>query len=322
MERPLIALETRDLSKAFGTKLAVDHLSWSVPEGSLYGFIGPNGAGKTTTFSMLAGFLRPTGGEVWIRGERLPPVGPRAGKLVVLPQDAQLPKQWNVREALTMLARLGGRSREDAQKVVTRALEKVGLLGESESKRASQLSHGQKRRVAIAQTLIGPENEIILLDEPTSGLDPRVAIEVRDLIKEFHKERTIIISSHNLLELESMCDHIGIIDKGKLVFSGTIDTLKKSAGLLKVELMAPVHERAGQIIAALKGKDFIANVELNEETTLLSVRFSESADGSTDARVNEVLKLLLEQGLSIKGMERGERLEQAFLQETRSSKLP
>ncbi|MEM7678189.1 MAG: ABC transporter ATP-binding protein, partial [Myxococcota bacterium] len=192
----MAAIELNRVTKRFGRVEAVKNLTLSVPEGSLFGLIGPNGAGKTTTFGLLSGFLQPTEGQVFVRGQQLRPGRPPVGQVLALPQDAGLPGRQRVAGCLVHLGRLGGLSAADARVSAARALERVGLADLAE-RRVNQLSHGQRRRVGIASTLVG-RDEVIVLDEPTAGLDPRTALELRSLIKELHADRTVVLSSHDL----------------------------------------------------------------------------------------------------------------------------
>lgn len=306
------AVELINVTKDYGRVRAVDGLSLEVPEESLYGLIGPNGAGKTTTFAMLSGFLRPTQGEVKVRGRALTPGHPPVGLALALPQDAALPDHKRVLATLVYLARLGGMPKAEAEAKSARALEQVGLQELAERK-VSQLSHGQRRRVGIAQTLVG-DDEVIMLDEPTAGLDPRTAVELGQLIKALAQDRTIILSSHNLAEVESLCTHAAILDRGKLVMSGTMDEIKGTGGLFTVmlakALSAPDTVRAA--VGALAG---VAQVEVAPNADALRITTT-STDGLDDL-TNQVLRVLMDQGATVKSVERGQSLTERFMQATR-----
>jgi ABC-2 type transport system ATP-binding protein len=306
------AIELVEVTKDYGRVRAVDRLSLKVPEGSLFGLIGPNGAGKTTTFGLLSGFLRPSGGEVRVRGARLTARRPPVGQVLSLPQDAALPGQRRVLETLVFLARLGGFGGVEAEQAGRRALERVGLA-ELADRRIHALSHGQRRRVGIAQTLVG-RDEVILLDEPTAGLDPRTALELGALIVELARERTIVLSSHNLSEVESLCTHAAILHKGTLVASGTMDELKGTGQRLEVELARPLAapEPSRARLAAIAG---VSAVSLSSDGCSVEVVLARAE--LADQVTGEVLRALLEQGAAVKGVERGKRLEQRFMEETR-----
>lgn len=309
------ALELNDLKKFFGSVHAVDGLSLKVPEGSLFGLIGPNGAGKTTTFSLLAGFLKPTAGEIKIRGETLPPGVPRVSKLVALPQDANLPARAKPVEALAMLARLAGLDARTAEQRSRAALDRVDIGGPMFAQRIGNLSHGQRRRVAIATTLLG-DDEVILLDEPTAGLDPIAAAELRALIKDLRGKRTLVLSSHNLAEVEQLCDHAAIIAQGKLVSAGSMDQLKQAGSLVQVLLGAPLAN-VQVVLQTLRGVLGVKNATAAADAKTIDLDVEDDGHGSADRVVNEVLKKLIEHGAAIRSVERGKSLEQRFLEDAR-----
>src|SRR5580658_1187682 len=223
-----IAIRLTKVSKAFGPKVAVDHITLQIEAGSVFGLIGPNGAGKTTTFSMLAGYLKPTSGSVEVLGFAPDQVEALRSRLGVLPQDAVLPSADRVGEFLTDMARLQGMPARKAAGVARDALNEVDGRAWWNVK-CGALSHGMAKRVQLAQALLG-DPDVVLLDEPTAGLDPRIAYEVRQLIKS-RKGRydarscTIVISSHNLQELEEICDGAAILDRGHLVGFGPMSDL-------------------------------------------------------------------------------------------------
>jgi ABC-type multidrug transport system ATPase subunit len=308
------ALELIDVSKTFGRVRAVDGLSLEVPEGSLFGLIGPNGAGKTTTFGLIAGFLRPSAGTLRVRGRALGAGEPRVGHIVALPQDAELPRKQTALEALVVLGRLGGLTAAEARARGTSALSRVGL-GEQLNKRVGQMSHGQRRRVQIAQTLLG-EREIILLDEPTAGLDPLAAAELRQLVRGLAGERTIVLSSHNLAEVEQLCDRAAIIAQGQLVSSGTMDELRRAGALVRVLLVDVPAAGLDGVLALVRDLPGVraARAAVDDPRAV----DLEVADEGADTIASEVLKRLLGAGVLIRGVERGKSLEARFLEDARS----
>jgi ABC-type multidrug transport system ATPase subunit len=220
------ALRTRRLTKRFGLKSAVDDVTLTVGAGTVYGLIGPNGAGKTTTFSILAGYLRPTEGSAEVLGFAPTAVNELRSRLGVLPQDALLPSSDTVGEFLLHMGRLQDLPKDKAMESARRGLEEVSG-SDWWKQRCGSLSHGMAKRVALAQAFLG-DPEVVLLDEPTAGLDPRIAWEVRQVIKAKRGQRTIVISSHNLQELEEICDAAAILDRGRLVAHGTMAELTRS----------------------------------------------------------------------------------------------
>jgi ABC-2 type transport system ATP-binding protein len=234
------AIELVDVVKRFGPKTAVDRLSLRIPRGSCYGLIGPNGAGKTTTFSLMCGFLSPTSGRISVLGVSPSASGALKGRVGVLPQDALLPPWERVGRLLTDWAALSYLPAPEQE--ARTALQRVGLA-EAWDVKCNALSHGMTRRVAIAQAIMGAP-PVILLDEPTGGLDPRVAAEARTLIRSLKGEHTLVISSHNLQELEELCDAAAILDRGVLVRAGTMSELTGQGEEFTLQLVPTAPRRA------------------------------------------------------------------------------
>jgi ABC-2 type transport system ATP-binding protein len=311
------AIELQSVSKRFGVKVAVDGLSLTIPEGAVFGLIGPNGAGKTTAFSILAGYLTPSEGSARVLGCAPTDVAELKGRLGVLPQDALLPASEPVGSFLRYLARLQGISSNDATPAARAALESVGGA-EWWSARCGTLSHGMAKRVGIAQALLGSPR-VVLLDEPTAGLDPRVAWGVRQVIKSLTGRCTVVVSSHNLQELEEVCDRAAILDRGKLVASGTMAELTASAREFTIEL-AP----AGPTVAAPRGgADLqglvrmivgVTSVSLDAGTGRMIVAHESTVD--PDEVLTASLRALLEHGARIRGVSRGRSLEQRVMELT------
>jgi ABC-type multidrug transport system ATPase subunit len=298
-----------DVSKHFGVKAAVDKVSLRIARGAVFGLIGPNGAGKTTTFSMMAGFLEPTGGTVQVLGHSPTDVDALRGRIGVLPQDAVLPPTDRVGELLVHFGRMQGMTRERAHEQAR------VVLADVEGKdwwdtRCGALSHGMAKRVQLAQALLG-EPEVVLLDEPTAGLDPRVAYEIRQLIVARRGRATLVISSHNLHELEEMCDAAAILDHGKLVANGSIGELTASSAEIHVELaVGPVPLEAVRALPMVDRADFV------EESRDLAVHFSrEKVDAETV--IAHVLSLLLHHQARISGVTKGRGLEQRVMELTK-----
>lgn len=221
------AVETRSLTKVFGTQRAVDGIDMLVPAGSVYGFLGPNGSGKTTTIRMLLGLVRPTDGDHRILGHRMPEelttALHRVGSLIEGPAfHSHLSGLANLRRLDAADARSDAATSE--QRIHT-ALERVGLKPAA-SKRFRAYSLGMKQRLAIAAALLAPR-DLLVLDEPTNGLDPQGTREVRHLVSGLAAEGiTVLISSHLLAEIQQICSHIGVMRAGKLVAQGSIEELR------------------------------------------------------------------------------------------------
>jgi ABC-2 type transport system ATP-binding protein len=203
----------RNLSKSYGSKLALNNVNFEIEQGAPVALVGPNGAGKTTLFSLLCGYISPTKGELEILGHK-PGSAALFNKVSALPQDAQLDPRFNIDKQLAFYAKLQGMSTKQSQAEALRVLDLVGLR-EIAKNRASDLSHGMRKRVTIAQALIGSP-QIVMLDEATAGLDPIHAREVRELVSTLSSEATFILSSHDLTELERLCSQVLHLDKGVL----------------------------------------------------------------------------------------------------------
>lgn len=203
----------RNLSKSYGSKLALDNVNFEIQKGAPVALVGPNGAGKTTLFSLLCGYIAPSMGELEILGHK-PGSAALFNKVSALPQDAQLDPRFNIDKQLSFYAKLQGMSTKQSQIEALRVLDLVGL-SEVAKNRAGDLSHGMRKRVTIAQALIGSP-QIVMLDEATAGLDPIHAREVRELVSELSSQATFILSSHDLTELERLCSQVLHLDKGIL----------------------------------------------------------------------------------------------------------
>jgi ABC-2 type transport system ATP-binding protein len=215
MTSTLPALSVEGLTKQYGRRAAVDHLTVEVPRGVVAGFIGPNGAGKTTTMAMLLGLVRPTSGAGHVLGEPLGHPERYLGRVGALVEGPALWPALTGTENLEVLARLGGQDRARIPGV----LELVGLTDRS-GDRFGEYSLGMKQRLGIAAALLG-DPALLILDEPTNGLDPVGMSEMRDLIGRLAaQDRTVLVSSHILSELEQVCDWLLIIDKGRLIYAG------------------------------------------------------------------------------------------------------
>jgi ABC-2 type transport system ATP-binding protein len=300
------AIEITGVTKTFGAKVAVKNVSFTVGEGECYGLIGPNGAGKTTTFSMMCGFLFPTTGTIRVLGVDPTDPGALKGKVGVLPQDAVLPASWPVGGLLTYLARLSGLP--DPEKEARAVLDRVSLP-ETWGVAAGALSHGMAKRVAMAQALMG-KPPVIFLDEPTAGLDPKIAASIRQLIRELKGSSTVVVSSHNLQELEELCDSTAILDKGVLVKAGTMDEMTGQLAEFRVQIAkgpVPLDE-----VKALSG---CRTASVENGGAVLVVHFDGQAVAPEEI-ITRTVGLLVQRGVLILGVSRGKRLEEKVLQLT------
>ncbi len=221
-----LTVEALELTRIYGGREAVSNVSFNLAKGEVLGFLGPNGAGKSTTMKMLTGNLAPSAGSVKICGIDMIE-NPKEAKALIgyLPEMRPLYKELTVDEYLTIAARLHRVSSGNIKKAVEVAKERCGLSHMSK-RLIENLSNGYQQRVGIAQAIIHSPM-VVILDEPTVGLDPIQIRDIRALIREIGNEHSVILSTHILPEVEMVCGHVQIIDKGKLVFNGGIEVLKK-----------------------------------------------------------------------------------------------
>src|SRR5210317_330051 len=221
-----ISLEAKNLSRQFGPNFAVKDVTFNLKRGEVLGFLGPNGAGKSTTMRMLTGNLAPTDGSVKIGPFDIIEEPKKAKSLIgYLPEVRPLYKELTVDEFLTIAARFHNVASKNIKSSVDNAKQRCGLTHMSK-RLIENLSNGYQQRVGIAQAIIH-NPEIVILDEPTVGLDPIQIREIRKLIKDIGKEHSVILSTHILPEVEIVCDRVQIIDRGNLVFHGSIEDLKQ-----------------------------------------------------------------------------------------------
>ena len=301
-----IAVEARGLHKWYGRTHAVDGLELSVPTGSVYGLLGPNGAGKSTTFGVLCGWLHASSGTTRVCDVPSGELHRLRGRVAALPQDANFPPHVTVRKQLAHFGRLQGLAATAALSEADRVLERVDLR-DAARMRGSELSHGMAKRVGLAQALIGAP-KVLFLDEPTSGLDPRSARRIRDLVESLAPEATVVVSSHNLAEVQEICTHGAILDRGRLTVAGTIDALTRRENeiLIVVEPNAALPEAA---LTAAFGPDAISRTGADR----LVIRYA--SDRRPSDVIGHALRILLDSGTPILG-ERGTSLESAFLELT------
>ncbi len=283
---------------------ALDGLSLRFPSGCIGGLVGPNGAGKTTAFSVVSGYLEPDEGEVDILGEGPFEAYRLKGRLGVLPQDAELSDRHSPRELVVHLARLQGLSARAAREEAARVLELVRLSDRADH-RIATLSHGMRRRVAVATALTGTPS-LVLLDEPMAGLDPVQAHGLREALTELRGVQTLVISSHNLVELERLCDWVVMMSKGRCVRQGTIAEVTGQAKLVEWAL-GPGAVPLDTLRARLPGHSFA------QEGPLL--RHTAPGDGDLDAASIVIMEILAGAHVAVREMRRGVSLEQRFIDE-------
>jgi ABC-type multidrug transport system ATPase subunit len=306
-------MNVRGVSKRFATVQALDRVSFEVPRQSIFGLLGPNGAGKTTLFSIAAHFLMPHEGSIEVLGVDVRRISELQGRLTILPQDALFQRNVPIVEQLAFFRMLDGRPRKDAEADARHTLEQVGL-GEYIHRRVHALSHGMIKRLGLAQAFLG-EPDVILLDEPTSGLDPANSRQIRDLIRQLHEQRaTVVVSSHNLAEVQELCDHVAILDEGRLVACASVEEITQSGRKLELRLSRPLTGPEIGGLLRLKGvtacdpgaRDAHYTVSLDLSDASLEM------DGVTAA----LLRALLDLGVTPREVSEGGSLESIFLRLT------
>jgi ABC-2 type transport system ATP-binding protein len=249
-------IEVQHLSRRFGARTAVDDVSFRLERGEVVGFLGPNGAGKTTTMRMLTGFLPPSAGTVRVDGfDVLTQSLEVRARIGYLPESVPLYREHRVQEMLWFQGRLRGLSRPESRRRAAAVLERVGMADRARSL-IGRLSKGQRQRVGLAVALL-PDPEVLVLDEPTSGLDPLQRIEVRKLIQELAQDRTVLLSSHILPEIEATCPRVIVLHRGRIAADGTQAGLVERLGgqsfvRLEVEAAGAPAAVAGEL-AGLAG---------------------------------------------------------------------
>lgn len=284
-------IEVKELVKRYSGNIAVDHLNFHVEKGQIYGFLGPNGAGKSTTMNMMAGYLAPTEGQIRINGHDVAEDPMEARKSIgYLPEIPPLYPDMTVLEYLRFAAELKRIPKQERVSEVERVMGETRIK-DMENRLIRHLSKGYKQRVGLAQALLG-DPEVLILDEPMVGLDPKQIIEIRELIRSLGKKHTVILSSHILSEITSVCDHVLIISHGKLVASDTPENLsrymKESDALeLTVRGSRAACEEAMELLKQVKGLE-VKTTTASLEEVFLELTDEENNGNSEDMEENAV----------------------------------
>ena len=307
-------IEVSNLTKKYGDHIAVDHLSFRVEKGQIYGFLGPNGAGKSTTMNIITGYLAATEGTVTIDGKDVQKDPEEAKRAIgYLPELPPLYVDMTVREYLEFVAELKKVPKKERQQQIEDVMGMTQIT-DMQQRLIKNLSKGYKQRVGLAQAILGYP-EVIILDEPTVGLDPKQIIEIRDLIRKLGENHTVILSSHILSEVSAVCDHIMIIAHGRLVASDSPENLQKLMSG-SVELSLEVKGSAAAVKAALQEIPQIDRIEENTETPKDIAKLKVISKENADVR-EQVFYALAEAKLPILEMTHAEKsLEDIFLELT------
>ncbi len=303
MSTPVI--QTENLTKSYGSRIAVNHLNLTVEAKQIHGFLGPNGAGKTTTIKMLVGLLRPDSGSLKILGTNAagdkPKIRERIGYMPELPK---FPKHLTGVELLDVYGRMYNIPKEARKKKIPELLKMVGLEGRGRD-RIGKYSKGMQQRIGIAQALLN-DPELVILDEPSIGLDPVGMVEVRDMVKGIVKGgQTVFFSSHLLAEVQQICDHVTIINFGNMLFTGTLEEVSSKAGSSR-SLVVEVQKASDNILQALKALPFVV-VKANNNVYTLHLKTKD------DVRADISKAISAAGGVILRMQEQGGGLEDAFM---------
>lgn len=294
-------IKVSNLQKSFGEVRAVDGLSFEICRNEIFGLLGPNGAGKTTTISMLCGLLKPTGGEIVFPGQS-------DQRLLIgyCPQENIFYPKLTCLEQLVFMGQMYGLATSETKKRASALLDLMGL-SEKKNKKAADLSGGMKRRLNICLALIH-DPEILILDEPEAGLDPQSRILVRDFIRNFGRQKTIVLTTHNMDEADRLANRVAIVDRGKLLLLDTPQNLKRTVGegdVLELLFENPEQENLQQFIGKTRASGFQSKAA--QEAVIIK-------HPNIVGFVPEVKKLAEENGLTIAEIKlRENTLEDVFI---------
>ena len=306
------AVEVRGLVKSYGKIHALRGLDLTVPSGCIYGVVGPNGAGKTTLFSILCGYLQPTAGTVELGGQpvrvgRRPPI-----RVSTYPQDALMLEGLMVKHHLMYYARLDGVPKDKVEGEASRVLHMV-RLPEVWERHPKTLSHGQRKRVGIAQAFLG-EPELVILDEPTAGLDPESARQIRGAIRDVAKDRTVIVSSHDLDQVQELCSTVAVLSQGELARVAEMQTLTASSAKVSFKLFGEPTE---ELLRALERDTTARKVVWDGVDMRLRIECA-VGDGPVEEAGIRLAQVLIGTGTRFNDLRVGERLTDVVLDETQN----
>ena len=304
-------IEVKNVTKKYGSFVAVDNISFTINDGEVVGFLGPNGAGKSTTMNMITGYIEQTEGNIIVNGFDTIKKSKKAKKEIgYMPEGVPLYTDLTVKEFVTYMAELRKVDRKTKKENVQKVLKETGL-DQMQNKLIKNLSRGQKQRVSLAGTLVA-DPKILILDEPTVGLDPKQITEIRSLIKNLGKKHTVILSSHILSEVSQICDRVIIINNGKIVAVDTPENLEKKVSDSN-KVYVTVEDKEGKIEnikEKIKGIKEIKLIKENEDKTK-----QYEITGESDINLNKtIFNEFAKEEITIVEMKKSEAtLEDAFM---------
>jgi ABC-2 type transport system ATP-binding protein len=302
-----LAIETNGLVKKYGSLVAVNKLNLRVERNTIHGFLGPNGAGKTTTIKILVGLLKPNQGTVKVLGQEVhgDQADARLG-IGYMPELPKFPKHLKGWELLDIYGRMYGMSEQERKDQIPKMVELVGLKGR-ENDFIGKYSKGMQQRIGIAQALLS-NPELVILDEPSLGLDPVGMVEVRELVKTILKEgMTVFVSSHLLFEVEQICDHVTIINRGEALVS---DTLQRVSSMISgpATLQVEVAAITDAVTEAVKNLPFVAGVEQSGNLMTIELRTRDDVRSQVSQEITKAGGVIVSMSL------KGQSLEEVFMQ--------
>ena len=304
-------IEVKNVTKKYGSFVAVDDISFTINDGEVVGFLGPNGAGKSTTMNMITGYIEQTEGSIIVDGFDTIKKSKKAKKEIgYMPEGVPLYTDLTVKEFVTYMAELRKVDKKTKKENVQKVLKETGL-DQMQNKLIKNLSRGQKQRVSLAGTLVA-DPKILILDEPTVGLDPKQITEIRSLIKNLGKKHTVILSSHILSEVSQICDRVIIINKGKIVAVDTPENIEKKVSDNNV-VYVTVEDKENKI-AEIKGKIAgIKEIKLIKENEDKTKQYE--ITGENDVNLNKtIFNEFARENITIVEMKKAEAtLEDAFM---------
>ena len=304
-------IEVKNVTKKYGSFVAVDDISFTINDGEVVGFLGPNGAGKSTTMNMITGYIEQTEGNIIVDGFDTIKKSKKAKKEIgYMPEGVPLYTDLTVKEFVTYMAELRKVDRKTKKENVQKVLKETGL-DQMQNKLIKNLSRGQKQRVSLAGTLVA-DPKILILDEPTVGLDPKQITEIRSLIKNLGKKHTVILSSHILSEVSQICDRVIIINKGKIVAIDTPENLEKKVSTNNATYVTveDTENKIDGIKEKITGIKEIKLVKENEDKTK-----QYEITGENDVNLNKtIFNEFAKENITIVEMKKAEAtLEDAFM---------
>lgn len=303
-----LAIDLQDVRFSYGGADVLQGVTLSLARGETLGFVGPNGAGKTTSFNVIAGYLREKAGHVGVLGGSPRDIERVKGKLAILPQDAQMIANIGILPQLVFFAELLGYAGKDAEAEALRVLGLVGLA-EHVKKYPGHLSHGMAKRAGLAQAFLG-KPELVLLDEPTAGLDPFAAKQIRDLIASMRGETTLVVSSHNLAEIQDLCSTIALIHQGKIIKQDRIEVFTQKENQLRIQIRGGHPPVA--FFQKIERSPGVRNVFFDQFVGWMTINLLPDAPASEEV-IKQVVGEIFSLNLSIGEIQRGTSLEDVFM---------